>query len=89
MLKSILRPLVIFSSFNRAMSAAGTQYPIVCSEEIMKPKAHGTTEFPVQSGLRWNCDAKVADNICSFNRHYAEHSGYFVQTSFLSEVCAI
>ena len=38
----------------------------------MSPKAHGTTEKPVQENLRWSCDRKVADKICSFNRHYAE-----------------
>jgi hypothetical protein len=31
----------------------------------------------VQANLRWNCDRDVADRICNFNRHYAEHSGYF------------
>merc|ERR1719329_1049288 len=46
------------------------------TEEIMSKKAHGTTETPVQDNLRWNCDQKTADKICSFNRHYAEHSGY-------------
>ena len=42
----------------------------------MAPKAHGTTDKPVQSNLRWNCDQETADRICCFNRHYAEHSGY-------------
>lgn len=32
---------------------------------------------PVQSNLRWDCDRKKADEICNFNRHYAEFSGYF------------
>eukprot|EP01031_Cornospumella_fuschlensis_P039991 gene39992-48718_t len=35
---------------------------------------------------RWNCDISTADRICCFNRHYAEHSGYWEGTSFLSEV---
>merc|ERR1712178_541248 len=26
--------------------------------------------------LRWSCDWGTTDNICSFNRHYAEHLGY-------------
>ncbi len=34
----------------------------------------------------WGCDKKTADNICSFNRHYAEHSGYYKKTAFLKEV---
>lgn len=32
---------------------------------------------PVQEELRWDCDRKKADEICNFNRHYAEYSGYF------------
>merc|ERR1711924_28344 len=34
--------------------------------------------------MRWGCDPKVADKICCFNRHYAEHSGYWETTNFLS-----
>lgn len=30
------------------------------------------------------CDRGKADQICCFNRHYAEHSGYFQNTVFLS-----
>ena len=43
----------------------------------MSPKAHGTSPQPVQKNLRWGCDWGTADRICSFNRHYAEHSGYW------------
>ena len=35
--------------------------------------------------LRWNCNNETADSVCNFNRHYAEHSGYFTETTFLSE----
>ena len=28
----------------------------------------------LQENLRWSCDGKTADKICSFNRHYAEVS---------------
>ena len=42
----------------------------------MSQKAHGTTDKPVQSALRFGCDFETADKICCFNRHYAEHSGY-------------
>jgi hypothetical protein len=38
------------------------------TEAIMSIKAHGTSETPVQSPLRWGCDAEVADRICNFNR---------------------
>ena len=46
-------------------------------EEIMKPKAHGTCKCAVQSKLRWGCEWTMADNICCFNRHFAEPSGYY------------
>lgn len=52
----------------------------------MSEKSHGTCNAPVMDGLLYNVDPKVADNICCFNRHYAEHSGYWTKTSFLSEV---
>ncbi|KAJ1422741.1 hypothetical protein B484DRAFT_332077 [Ochromonadaceae sp. CCMP2298] len=61
-------------------------YPIQCDEAVMAPKAHGTCEKPVMKNLRWNCDWSVADRICCFNRHYAEYSGYWEKTNFLTEV---
>ena len=64
----------------------GVKLPIMCGEEVMAQKAHGTTETPVQENLRWNCEWKTADKICSFNRHYAEYAGYWEATNFLAEV---
>mmetsp|Transcript_24996 Transcript_24996/g.30737 ORF Transcript_24996/g.30737 Transcript_24996/m.30737 type:complete len:223 (-) Transcript_24996:139-807(-) len=55
---------------------------VMGDESIMSPKAHGTSETPVQSNLRWDCDKETADRICNYNRHYAEYRGYFVETSF-------
>ena len=80
-----------------------SSFPVLCDEnvrkecsimchnhlhrKVMSAKAHGTCERPVMDNLRWGCDFKTADNICCFNRHYAEHSGYFeTKTNFLSEV---
>lgn len=60
--------------------------PCVAGDEsIMSPKEHGTSHVPVQSNLRWQCDRKVADRICNYNRHYAEYSGYWETTTFLSD----
>ena len=64
----------------------GVKLPIVCGEEVMAPKKHGTTDAPVQQNLRWGCEWKTADKICSFNRHYAEFAGYWATTNFLQEV---
>lgn len=52
----------------------------------MSPKAHGTSNTPVQDNLRWGVDGDLADRICNFNRHYAEPKGYFKTTSFLEEI---
>jgi hypothetical protein len=38
------------------------------TEDIMSIKAHGTSETPVQTPLRWGCDEEAADRICNFNR---------------------
>jgi peptide methionine sulfoxide reductase MsrB len=65
---------------------AQSPYPIKGDEDIMKRKAHGTSMQPVQDKLRWGCDVKLADNICNFNRRWAENSGYFLSTAFLKEV---
>jgi peptide methionine sulfoxide reductase MsrB len=52
----------------------------------MSKKKHGTSNVPVQANLRWKVDQTKADEICNFNRHFAEHSGYFQSISeFLQE----
>mmetsp|Transcript_32370 Transcript_32370/g.39786 ORF Transcript_32370/g.39786 Transcript_32370/m.39786 type:complete len:163 (+) Transcript_32370:95-583(+) len=61
------------------------ELPVMGDESIMSPKNHGTSNHPVQSNLRWECDEKLADRICNFNRHYAEHSGYWEKTTFLRD----
>jgi peptide methionine sulfoxide reductase MsrB len=55
-------------------------------ESLMSPKAHGSSETPVQDPLRYGCDHALADRICNFNRHYAERAGYFMTTQWLDEV---
>ncbi|KAJ8608567.1 hypothetical protein CTAYLR_005968 [Chrysophaeum taylorii] len=65
----------------------GRSSPIVYgTEAIMRRKEHGSCSTGVQGGLRFGCDAKTADRICCFNRHYAEHSGYFRSTSWVKQV---
>ena len=68
-----------------APAAPGASLPLAGDESIMRAKAHGTSAAAVQAGLRWAVDNKLADRICSFNRHYAEHSGYWLTTRFLAE----
>jgi len=74
--------------FNRLFGTAAqsSKYPIMTGEETMSQKGHGTSEKPVQKDLKWNCDEKVADRICNFNRHYAEYAGYWESTEFLKSI---
>ena len=36
--------------------------------------------------MRYGCDVATADRICCFNRHYAEHSGYFLTKNWEKEI---
>lgn len=58
---------------------------VMGDESIMSKKAHGTSDTPVQEKLRWDVDREIADRICNFNRHYAEHRGYWKSTSFVED----
>mmetsp|Transcript_45524 Transcript_45524/g.125713 ORF Transcript_45524/g.125713 Transcript_45524/m.125713 type:complete len:125 (+) Transcript_45524:172-546(+) len=70
-----------------ASATTPSKLPVECGEDVMSPKAHGTSEVPVQDNLRYGCDKATADRICNFNRHYAEHSGYAVgKTSWLQTI---
>jgi len=77
-----------FSKSSTLMKAGTKSYPVTCGEDVMSEKAHGTSPSAVQKNLRWNCDNATADRICNFNRHYAEHAGYWQDTSFLDEIKA-
>lgn len=65
------------------MSSEAGEFPIYGDESIMSKKAHGTCANAPADVLRWGCDAKTCDRVCCFNRHYAEHSGYFSGTQFV------
>jgi hypothetical protein len=58
---------------------------VMGDEQLMAPKAHGTSATPVQQNLKWGCDVQVADRICNFNRHFAEYAGYWESTSFIAD----
>ena len=57
--------------------SAAASLPIQGEEALMSRKsdAFGTMAL-FQSGLRYGVDEAKAKQICGFNRHYAEHSGY-------------
>ena len=65
-----------------------SKYPLVAEESVMRQRAHGTSDKPAQQNLKFGCDFETADKICSFNRHYAEFSGYAFQQkiSWLDEI---
>ncbi|KAL7579934.1 hypothetical protein ACA910_004933 [Epithemia clementina (nom. ined.)] len=75
----------LFSS-GSSSSTTTKGLPVICEDSVMNPKAHGTSDKPVQKELRWNCDYNTADRICNFNRHYAEYAGYWQTTDFLKYV---
>eukprot|EP00307_Rebecca_sp_RCC1486_P005442 CAMPEP_0119410762 /NCGR_PEP_ID=MMETSP1335-20130426/3690_1 /TAXON_ID=259385 /ORGANISM="Chrysoculter rhomboideus, Strain RCC1486" /LENGTH=231 /DNA_ID=CAMNT_0007435339 /DNA_START=1 /DNA_END=696 /DNA_ORIENTATION=- len=54
-------------------------------EALMAAGKHGTCVAPVQSSLRWGCSVQTSDQICCFNRHFAEYAGYWETTSFVKE----
>lgn len=58
---------------------------VMGDESIMSPKEHGTSHVAAQENLRWGCDSEEADRLCNYNRYYAEFSGFWKTTSFLSE----
>jgi len=72
--------------FSKLFSTTKSEFPIKAEESVMSAKAHGTSEKPVQTNLRWSCDFETADRICNFNRHYAEFAGYWQTTDFLKAV---
>jgi flagellar basal body-associated protein FliL len=53
---------------NLFVKAQCTEPCVPGSEDIMDPKSHGTSEYPVQNPLRWDCDFETADRISNFNR---------------------
>ena len=64
---------------------------LLCSELLLEGlykafwfKQKRTTQHPVQQYLRWDVSRETADRICSYNRHYAEQSGYWKTTQFLT-----
>eukprot|EP00427_Karlodinium_veneficum_P023120 CAMPEP_0169100914 /NCGR_PEP_ID=MMETSP1015-20121227/21347_1 /TAXON_ID=342587 /ORGANISM="Karlodinium micrum, Strain CCMP2283" /LENGTH=192 /DNA_ID=CAMNT_0009161899 /DNA_START=226 /DNA_END=804 /DNA_ORIENTATION=- len=70
-------------AWNRAdLAFAEMPREAYADESIMKQKAHGTTENPVQKNLLYGVDRKIADRICSYNRRWAEQAGYWEETSF-------
>jgi hypothetical protein len=40
-------------------AAASGKYPIIADEDVMKQKAHGTSEKPVMKNLKWGADYEV------------------------------
>lgn len=61
----LLLPLQTVALFGLGGPAAASgKYPILADEEIMKPKAHGTSEKPVMKNLKWGADFEVSPHIC-------------------------
>jgi hypothetical protein len=57
---------ILFAAFLGSLPSVRSECSAPCvpgSEDIMKPKAHGTSETPVQENLRWGCGRELADRI--------------------------
>jgi hypothetical protein len=84
---------IVSSTIGYVVVTVDAMYTTKCStpcvpgnESIMRQKEHGTSHTPVQTILRWDCSSDLADRICNYNRHYAEISGYWEDSStFLAE----
>jgi len=55
------------------------------SEDYMRQRNHGTCVSPVGDPLRWDVDVAKADQICCFNRHFAERKGSWTGSSFFDD----
>lgn len=84
--RGISQTIALFGLGSPTRTAGDGKLPVIADEEVMKQKAHGTSEKPVMKNLRWGSDWETADRICNFNRHYAEFAGYWTTTNFLKEV---
>ena len=86
--------LLLLLLFNQQFFAMGARQGVPTAtleamagdESLMSPKDHGTCAHGVQENLRYGCDRSLADRICCFNRHYAEHSGYFQGSTGFSKL---
>lgn len=85
-LPKVTPSLFLMMGSSSSSSTTSGKYPIRGDESIMSPKAHGTCARPVMRNLRWGVSYETTDRVCCFNRHYAEHSGYWETTKFLEEV---
>jgi hypothetical protein len=77
----------VYASEGLPDSSVGGTIKYGKDKDLMYPKAHGTTMQRVQSSLRFGItDDKLADRICSYNRHFAEYAGYFLDQSNLKDM---
>ena len=60
--------------------------PIISSDNLMKEKNHGTCLNSPQNPLRWGVNVELSENICCFNRNYAEPSGYWKNTKLVKDL---
>lgn len=78
-------PLLPAPSFARG--TINENSPLIYGDDsLMSPKEHGSASSEVQDNLRYGVSRKLADKISSYNRVFAEMSGYFEKTGFEDEV---
>jgi hypothetical protein len=77
-------PLLGLWGLNQA-STMNVPADMLGKDDIMTTKTHGSCSLSTPANIRWGCDLKMADEITCFNRNFAEPSGYFLSTKFLSQ----
>lgn len=87
LMTGVLALSLILTNLAPSKVYADSKFPIRGDESIMSQKEHGTSNYPVQTNLRWKVDNALADRIVNFNRRYAEYSGYWSQeTELIKEI---
>ena len=56
------------------------------SNNIMDQKNHGTCLCEIENSLRFGSSSEIANQICCFNRRYAENENYWSDTDFIKEL---
>jgi len=81
--------IMVIMSMSNGKNGGETAPPQIHGQtSLMDQKDHGTCIRAPPRPLRWNADYDTADRICCYNRHWAEASGSWTHTAFLSSESA-
>lgn len=81
--------LLNFCLFNTVLSLSeNINLPkiLIGNSEIMNQKIHGTCKLKTSDNIKFGCSRELCDNICCFNRKFAEKENYWSDTSFIQDI---